>query len=104
MKKEAASRPQGKEDRRWTAETKSTTAAASRKDKEATTAATANLFTFKTTPMARNKSDKQRVSNTSNNTNTKDRKGDTARTSNEGRKAASGGNKNTNNRGQEKGI
>lgn len=54
--------------------------------------------------MARNKNDKQRVINTSNNTNTKGRKGDTERTSSEGRKQASGGSKDTNNRGQQKGL
>lgn len=50
--------------------------------------------------MARNKNDKQQVSNTNTG---KGRKGDTNRSSDQGRKVASGGSRNTNNRGQQKG-
>jgi hypothetical protein len=39
-----------------------------------------------------------------NNTNDKNRKGDTTRTSNQGRKQASGGSKETNNQGRPKGV
>ena len=46
----------------------------------------------------KNNSDKKQVSNT------KDRKGDTGRTSNQGRKTASGGNTNTNNKGNRKDV
>ena len=49
--------------------------------------------------MAQNNSNKKQVNNTN-----KDRKGDTGRTSNQGRKSASGGSTNTNNRGQKKGM
>ena len=49
--------------------------------------------------MAQNTSNKKQVNNT-----TKDRKGDAGRTSNQGRKAASGGSTNTNNRGNRKGA
>lgn len=52
--------------------------------------------------MARNKNDKQNVS--TNNANNKTRKGDTGRSSEGGRKTASGGSTNTNNRGQQKGA
>jgi len=48
--------------------------------------------------MAQNNANKKQVSNTS-----KDRKGDTGRTSNQGRKASSGGSTNTNNKGNRKG-
>lgn len=50
--------------------------------------------------MAQNNAGKKQVSNN----NTKDRKGDTGRTSNQGRKASSGGSTNTNNRGNRKGV
>jgi hypothetical protein len=49
--------------------------------------------------MRQNTSNKKQISN-----NSKDRKGDTSRTSNQGRKAASGGNTNTNNKGVRKGM
>jgi len=49
--------------------------------------------------MARNNNSNKKQVN-----NTKDRKGDTGRTSNQGQKAASGGSTNTNNRGHRKGI
>ena len=45
-----------------------------------------------------NNANKKQVSNT------KDRKGDTGRTSSQRQKAASGGGANTNNRGQRKGV
>jgi len=51
--------------------------------------------------MARNTNDKKQVSNSNNK---KDRKGDTERTSNQGRKEASGGSAETNNRGHRKGV
>jgi hypothetical protein len=50
--------------------------------------------------MAQNNTDKKQVSNTRD----KNKKGDTDRTSNEGRKAASGGSKETNNRGHRKDV
>ncbi|HEU4633790.1 MAG TPA: hypothetical protein VFS22_07395 [Flavisolibacter sp.] len=49
--------------------------------------------------MARNTSNKKQVSNSN-----KDRKGDTGRTSNQGRKQASGGRTETNNQGRPKGV
>jgi hypothetical protein len=49
--------------------------------------------------MRQNSSNKKQVSN-----NSKDRKGDTGRTSNQGRKTASGGSTNTNNKGIRKGM
>jgi len=50
--------------------------------------------------MAQNTSNKKQVSNNT----TKERKGDTGRTSNQGQKAASGGSTNTNNKGNRKGA
>ena len=50
--------------------------------------------------MAQNTGTKKAASNT----NDKNRKGDTERSSSQGRKAASGGNKETNNRGHRKGA
>lgn len=52
--------------------------------------------------MAQTKNDKQQVS--TNNRGTKGRKGNTTRSSDGGRKAASGGSPNTNNRGHQKGT
>jgi hypothetical protein len=52
--------------------------------------------------MRNENSNKKQVSNQPI-TSSKDRKGDTSRTSNQGRKESSGGEKNTNNRGHEKG-
>lgn len=49
--------------------------------------------------MAQNNSDKKQVSNSNKN---KVEKGDTSRTSNQGRKLSSGGSANTNNRGNRK--
>ena len=54
--------------------------------------------------MARNNKDQQQVSNTNAGSSKKERKGDTGRSSDQGRKAASGGITNTNNRGHKKGI
>jgi hypothetical protein len=50
--------------------------------------------------MEQNNANKKQASNN----NTKDRKGDTGRTSNQGRKASSGGSTDTNNRGNRKGV
>ena len=53
--------------------------------------------------MARNNSENKQVSNNNSKTSSiKDRKGDTERSSNQGRKEASGGSKETNNRGHKK--
>ena len=53
--------------------------------------------------MAPDNSDSKQVSNNNSKTNSiKDRKGDTERTSNQGRKEASGGSKEANNRGHKK--
>ena len=54
--------------------------------------------------MARNNKDQQQVSNNSTRNSAKERKGDTGRSSDQGRKTASGGSTNTNNRGHKKGV
>jgi hypothetical protein len=51
--------------------------------------------------MAQNNINKKQASNNSKN---KDRKGDTGRTSDQGRKTSSSGNTNTNNQGHRKGV
>lgn len=51
-----------------------------------------------------NKKDNQQQNVSNSNQGNKTRKGDTGRSSDGGRKAASGGSTNTNNRGQQKGT
>ena len=54
--------------------------------------------------MARNNKDQQQQVNNTNRNTGKERKGDTGRSSDQGRKVASGGSTNTNNRGHKKGV
>jgi hypothetical protein len=101
MKSGVASKQQASAGKRWTVRMKNTTAAAIRKHSAETMAATANYLVIKPINMAQNKAEKQQTSNTAN---SKTRKGNTERTSDGGRKAASGGSTNTNNRGHKKGV
>jgi hypothetical protein len=62
-----------------------------------------NFIIFKDNFMGQNKlNKKEENANTANNPKSKDHKGDTERSSSQGQKAASGGSKETNNKGQRK--
>jgi hypothetical protein len=100
------SKQQAKEDRKGIKEMKSIIAAAIRKDRVATTVATANAdqLSLKKKIMARNTNDNKQVRSNNSNNSKKERRGDTERTSNQGRKEASGGSAETNNRGHRKGV
>jgi hypothetical protein len=63
------------------------------------------FFEFKTFYMGQNKLNKKEGSaNTASNPKGKNHKGDTERSSSQGQKSASGGSKETNNKGQRKGA
>jgi hypothetical protein len=64
-----------------------------------------SIQSIKTDVMGQNKLNKKdEKTTTASNPNIKNSKGDTERSSNQGRKAASGGSKATNNKGQAKGA